>query len=172
MSEIQIENLLMAASARQGLTLSYIEAQTIVSTLRKDRYELVIDGKWNISYFQTYDQDSRTGNIVSDIRDVVELAVDINQEEINEKIGEAEDDYFLAIKKDEYILQSVMSRVENVVPPKVRIYKVGIVGTYKIYTNIEAASWSEAECIAKQNFADGKYEFDDTDFRGIMITSG
>ena len=101
MSEIQIENLLMAASARQGLTLSYIEAQTIVSTLRKDRYELVIDGKWNISYFQTYDQDSRTGNIVSDIRDVVELAVDINQEEINEKIGEAEDDYFLAIKKDE-----------------------------------------------------------------------
>ena len=65
-----------------------------------------------------------------------------------------------------------MSRLDKAIPPKTKIYKVGIVGTYKIYTNIEAASWSEAECIAKQNFADGKYEFDDTDFRGIMITSG
>ncbi len=173
-SEIQ-RQLLMAAATRQGVTITPIEAETLADVLEGYGLSLIIEEDWTIKvHEQRHGREHSADWTSSDIRELVEMAVDLNNEAIVDMTGErdAEPEVLLGLHKDEYILHAMLGKAMRIVPPQLKKYHVGIVINHKIYDDIEAASWTEAESIAQKKWMNGEYGYSDKDFLGIMVTNG
>lgn len=172
-SEIQ-RQLLMAAATRQGVPITPVEAETLASVFESDGLSLVIETDWSIKVHELRNGRQHDSDWTNNFRELVEIAVEINEEAIVDMTGErdADPDALFSLHKDEYILQAMLEKAKCSIPPRMQEFRVGIVINHKIYDTIEATCWSEAEATAKKKWMDGEYNFSDKNFLGIMVTSG
>lgn len=172
-SEIQ-RQLLIAAATRQGVPITPVEAETLATVLESDGLSLIIEADWTIKVHYLRDGRQHDSDWTNNLRELVEMAVEINEEAVVDASSERDTDHevLFALHKDEYILNAMLEKTKQVILPELKQYRVGIVINHKIYDSIEATCWSEAEATAKKKWMDGKYSFSEQDFLGIMVTSG
>lgn len=172
LSEIQ-RQIFIAAATRHGFPISNVEAETILTVLESDGLTLVIEDDWSIKVHNFDLENQNNADFVSDIREIVEIASEINEEAIIDATDrEIYPEILFSLQKDEYILNSLKAKVQNVIPSKKKSYRVGIVITHKVYDTVEATCWSEAESIVRKKWDNGEYSFSDKDLKGIMMTCG
>nr|WP_243150074.1 DpnD/PcfM family protein [Acutalibacter sp. 1XD8-36] len=78
----------------------------------------------------------------------------------------------LELRKDTLILETLLTKAERVIPPTVRRYNVVIVEHRKKLVPVLAASWAEAEERVREMWENGEVVIGQSDFTGIMISSG
>ncbi len=174
MRKIEEATELMAASARQGLELSSIEASIIIGYMDGHDYELLLDEELRVYLHDGQDGENHDDDALYSIRECVEFCQEMNEEllldaQSSEKV---DGEYILDLRKDEIIIGSLMERVAKVVPPKMREYNVVIVETLKKTVRVEAASWAEAQMVVSDAWKNGDYILDADSFAGVMFTLG
>ena len=78
----------------------------------------------------------------------------------------------LELRKDTLILETMLAKAEKVIPPTVRRYNVVIIEHRKKLVPVLAASWAEAEARVREMWENGEVVIGQSDFAGIMISSG
>ena len=166
LKEIYTEDDLVAAAARKGITLAPIEAYTVLELLGKDGIFLVRDDLFELHYCYP---DETTAPAT--LREICEYAKEIADECYMETAGNKDlRRENVQCAKDLFVVNTALKKVSQIIPPTIKKYHVGIVANYKFYDEIEAASWAEAESIARENWTLGKYVISPKDFIGIFIT--
>ena len=104
----------------------------------------------------------------------MELCKELNEEMLLDSYSEESPDYDdqLELRKDTLILETLLTKAERVIPPTVRRYNVVIVEHRKKLVPVLAASWAEAEERVREMWENGEVVIGQSDFTGIMISSG
>lgn len=157
----KVENAedLMIVAARQGVTLSEIEAQALVESYDCGDYGLCRDDSYNL-YAYPFDKKKFNGYEDITIHDVCLEAIE-NVEDMMADMPSEEGCSISDLRKERYILRSVEEKIKNVIPPTVREYQVMIVENLKKIVTVEAASVTEAIDTAKKNYENGDYLMDE-----------
>lgn len=120
----------------------------------------------------------KTPNITANRRwtrhTVRQLCVELNKEMLIDSYSTQEQDADdqLELRKDTLILETMLAKAEKVIPPTVRRYNVVIVEHRKKLVPVLAASWAEAEERVREMWENGEVVIGQSDFTGIMISSG
>lgn len=104
----------------------------------------------------------------------MELCKELNEEMLVDSYSEENpdaDDQF-ELRKDTLILESMLERAQQVIPPTIRRYDVVIVEHRKKLVPVLAASWAEAEARVREMWENGEVVIGQSDFAGILISSG
>lgn len=161
---------MMATASRHGVPIGRAEAYIMLDILNDRDFELYVNNDFKMWLHDRQDGESRDHDTEYTMRDVVELCSEINEEYMLETSDDKEK--YFSLLKDEHILYELSKRCEKVIPPTVREHKVIIIEHLKKVVSIEAASWEEAESIAKERWKNGDYILDADDFAGVMFSYG
>lgn len=172
MREIKEPDELIAIATRQGVAnMTRTEARIILGYVEGHDYVIEEhDG------FKTCLHDLQAGDDTSEdydwtIREIVEFCQEMNEElmtDINE--GEDPDGSKMSdLEKDDYILQRVMEKVSQVVPPRVKKYTVSVTEYLRRLVVVEAASISEAETMVERMWNNGEVVLTADDFKNVII---
>lgn len=149
----------VVVAARQGVTISEIEAQVLVESFHMGSYGLCRDDCFNLSAYP-FDEEDFNGYEDRSIEEVCLEAIEIIEELMVDAVadgnGAIED-----LRKNLYILHVAEEKIKQVVPPTVREYQVLIVENLKKLVTVEAASIAEAISVAKENYENGDYLMDE-----------
>ena len=108
------------------------------------------------------------------VRDIVELCKELNEEMLLDSYSTQEQDADdqLELRKDTLVLETLLAKAEKVIPPTVRRYDVVVIEHRKKLVPVLAASWAEAEARVREMWENGEVVIGQSDFAGIMISSG
>lgn len=174
MANIKNAGELIAASAWQGVTICDTEAEIILFYIWSHGYELLKDDDFNLALHEENDKDDHSHDVSQTIRDIVELCKELNEEmlrDIYSEEGSDEDERF-ELRKDALILETTLEKAIRVIPATERRYNVVIVEHRKKVVPVLAASWAEAEEKVREMWENGEVIIGQSDFAGIMISSG
>ena len=165
---------LMAASVRQGVELTFIEAKIVLGYLEGHDYSLMMDDKFHLTLHDNQDGEKDERDELYTIRDCIDFCQEMNSELLLEEAGKEKCDpeYFSELQKDELILGKMMERAKVALPPRVSTYNVIIVEYLKKVVQIEAASWEEAKMLAEDAWDNGTYVLTADDFADVSFTLG
>ena len=174
MNSIQTTEELVASSARQGVTICGTEAEIVLSYVKVHGYELLADDDFKLYLHDESEGENHGGDSEQTIRDIVELCKELNEEMLMDSYSEESPDYDdqLELRKDTLILEAMLERAQQVIPPTIRRYDVVIVEHRKKLVPVLAASWAEAEERVREMWENGEVVIGQSDFTGIMISSG
>lgn len=174
MQKIERQEELIATSARQGVTICGTEAEIILGYIKVHGYELLKDDDFKLALHEESAGDDHSHDEPQTVRDIVELCKELNEEMLLDSYSEESPDIDaqLELRKDTLILETMLEKAEKVIPPTVRRYNVVIVEHRKKLVPTLAASWAEAEAKVREMWENGEVVIGQSDFAGIMISSG
>lgn len=174
MKRIKSTEALVASSARQGVTICGTEAEIVLAYIKVHGYELLTDDDYKLYLHDESAGEDNSYDEPQTVRDIVELCKELNEEMLLDSYSEESPDYDdqLELRKDTLILETLLTKAERVIPPTVRRYNVVIVEHRKKLVPVLAASWAEAEERVREMWENGEVVIVQSDFTGIMISSG
>lgn len=164
---------LVSVSSRQGLKMTFIEADIVLGYMEGHDYCLMMDDQFHIRLHDMQDGEKHDEDMDYDVRQAIEFAREMNEELLLEESSKTDrnESYVLDLMKDEHIIDGLMQRAQQVIPPVVREYRVSIIETLKMTVPVQAASWDEAKMNVEQRWKDGEFILDAECFAGVMFTS-
>lgn len=171
---IKSTEALVASSARQGVTICGTEAEIVLAYIKVHGYELLADDDYKLYLHDESAGEDHSHDEAQTVRDIVELCKELNEEMLVDSYSEENpdaDDQF-ELRKDTLILESMLERAQQVIPPTIRRYDVVIVEHRKKLVPVLAASWAEAEARVREMWENGEVVIGQSDFAGILISSG
>lgn len=174
MKKIELTEELIAAVARQGVTICGTEAEIVLAYIKVHGYELLTDDDYKLYLHDESAGEDHSHDEAQTVRDIVELCKELNEEMLVDSYSEENpdaDDQF-ELRKDTLILESMLERAQQVIPPTIRRYDVVIVEHRKKLVPVLAASWAEAEARVREMWENGEVVIGQSDFAGILISSG
>lgn len=174
MKRIKSTEALVASSARQGVTICGTEAEIVLAYIKVHGYELLTDDDYKLYLHDESAGEDNSYDEPQTVRDIVELCKELNEEMLVDSYSEENpdaDDQF-ELRKDTLILESMLERAQQVIPPTIRRYDVVIVEHRKKLVPVLAASWAEAEARVREMWENGEVVIGQSDFAGILISSG
>lgn len=174
MKRIKSTEALVASSARQGVTICGTEAEIVLAYIKVHGYELLADDDYKLYLHDESAGEDHSHDEAQTVRDIVELCKELNEEMLVDSYSEENpdaDDQF-ELRKDTLILESMLERAQQVIPPTIRRYDVVIVEHRKKLVPVLAASWAEAEARVREMWENGEVVIGQSDFAGILISSG
>ena len=174
MQKIERQEELIATVARQGVTICGTEAEIVLAYIKVHGYELLTDDDYKLYLHDESAGEDHSHDEAQTVRDIVELCKELNEEMLLDSYSEESPDYDdqLELRKDTLILETLLTKAERVIPPTVRRYNVVIVEHRKKLVPVLAASWAEAEERVREMWENGEVVIGQSDFAGIMISSG
>ena len=174
MKKIKLTEELIATAARHGVTICGTEAEIVLAYIKVHGYELLTDDDYKLYLHDESACEDHTHDGTETIRGIVELCVELNKEMLLDSYSTQEQDADdqLELRKDTLILETMRAKAEKVIPPTVRRYNVVIVEHRKKLMPVLAASWTEAEARVREMWENGEVVIGQSDFTGIMISSG
>ena len=173
MKKIELTEELIAAVARQGVTICGTEAEIVLAYIKVHGYELLTDDDYKLYLHDESAGEDNSYDEPQTVRDIVELCKELNEEMLLDSYSEESPDYDdqLELRKDTLILETLLTKAERVIPPTVRRYNVVIVEHRKKLVPVLAASWAEAEERVREMWENGEVVIGQSDYTGIMISS-
>ena len=156
MEIIKTDEQLIAAAARNGVTLNETEAATLLHVFADDYEKIAMDDQYD--FFMSGDGYERSTNL----NEIVSLAMEVNSERLMEDLPDCQHVYGLRLI--EHLLNGLMEKVKVIVKPKIRAYNVRVVANYAKTIQVEAASWAEATHKANVLLMTGEVTFGAEDF--------
>lgn len=174
MKKIELTEELIAAVARQGVTICGTEAEIVLAYIKVHGYELLTDDDYKLYLHDESAGEDNSYDEPQTVRDIVELCKELNEEMLLDSYSEESPDYDdqLELRKDTLILETMLAKAEKVIPPTVRRYNVVIIEHRKKLVPVLAASWAEAEARVREMWENGEVVIGQSDFAGILISSG
>lgn len=174
MKKIELTEELIAIAARQGVTICGTEAEIVLAYIKVHGYELLTDDDYKLYLHDESAGEDNSCDATETVRDIVELCVELNKEMLIDSYSTQEQDADdqLELRKDTLILETMLAKAEKVIPPTVRRYNVVIIEHRKKLVPVLAASWAEAEARVREMWENGEVVIGQSDFAGIMISSG
>lgn len=174
MKKIELTEELIAAVARQGVTICGTEAEIVLAYIKVHGYELLTDDDYKLYLHDESAGEDNSYDEPQTVRDIVELCKELNEEMLLDSYSEESPDYDdqLELRKDTLILETLLTKAERVIPPTVRRYNVVIVEHRKKLVPVLAASWAEAEERVREMWENGEVVIGQSDFAGILISNG
>lgn len=172
MKEIRNASELVAVSVRQGVELKEIEAEVILGYMEGHDYTLLMSEDFTMMLHDIAGGEDNDNDMPYNIRQAVEFCQEMNEELLLDSSSkdDPDEEYLLDLRKDELILDSLMKRVEAVIPPTVQKYNVVIVEHLKKTVPVDAASWAEARMKVEDAWKSGDYVLTAEDFAGVSFT--
>ena len=129
MKKIELTEELIAAVARQGVTICGTEAEIVLAYIKVHGYELLTDDDYKLYLHDESAGEDNSYDEPQTVRDIVELCKELNEEMLLDSYSEESPDYDdqLELRKDTLILETLLTKAERVIPPTVRRYNVVIV---------------------------------------------
>ena len=174
MQKIERQEELIATAARQGVTICGTEAEIVLAYIKVHGYELLTDDDYKLYLHDESAGEDHTHDGAETVRDIVELCKELNEEMLLDSYSTQEQDADgqLELRKDTLILETLLAKAEKVIPPTVRRYDVVVIEHRKKLVPVLAASWAEAEARVREMCENGEVVIGQSDFAGIMISSG
>jgi len=162
---------MIAAAARQGVEVEMTEAEIILLYMENHGYDLLMGEEYALTLHDQTDGENHDADGEHTIRDVVELCKEMNEELMLDACSarEPDDETQLDLRKDRLILEGLMRRAADVVPPKFRRYNVAVIEHWRKIVPVVAASWSEAELKAEQMWKNGEITLSSDDFISVTV---
>ena len=172
--KIEAQEELVASAARQGVTICGTEAEIVLSYVKVHGYELLADDDFKLYLHDDSEGENHGGDSEQTIRDIVELCKELNEEMLMDSYSEESPDYDdqLELRKDTLILEAMLERAQQVIPPTIRRYDVVIIEHRKKVVPTLAASWAEAEGRVREMWENGEVIIEQRDFTGITLGGG
>lgn len=174
MKKIELTEELIATAARQGVTICGTEAEIVLAYIKVHGYELLTDDDYKLYLHDESAGEDNSYDEPQTVRDIVELCKELNEEMLLDSYSTQEQDADdqLELRKDTLVLETLLAKAEKVIPPTVRRYDVVVIEHRKKLVPVLAASWAEAEARVREMWENGEVVIGQSDFAGIMISSG
>ncbi len=173
MQKVKRPEELIAAAARQGVTVAITEAEIVLLYVENHGYDLLMDEEYSLTLHDQTDGDDHDADELQTIRDIIEMCIELNKELLLDacSVPEPDDETQLDLRKDLLILEGLLQRASAAVPPTLRRYNVAVIERWKKVVPVMAASWAEAEMKVKQMQADGEVTMSPADYAGVTFST-
>ena len=173
MKKIELTEELIAAVARQGVTICGTEAEIVLAYIKVHGYELLTDDDYKLYLHDESAGEDNSYDEPQTVRDIVELCKELNEEMLLDSYSTQEQDADdqLELRKDTLVLETLLAKAEKVIPPTVRRYDVVVIEHRKKLVPVLAASWAEAEERVRVMWNTGAGAFGRDNFHGLRIGS-
>lgn len=172
MKEIKKPEELVAVATRQGMEMNLTEAAVVLGYLEGHDYCLLMADDFTMTLHDLTEGDISSNDMHYNIRQAVEFCQEMNDELLLENAAkdEPDEEYLLDLRKDELILDALMKRAKEVIPPVVSTYKVAIIERLKMVVTEQATSWEEAVMKVRDAWNKGEYVLGADDFTRVDFT--
>ena len=112
MKKIELTEELIAAVARQGVTICGTEAEIVLAYIKVHGYELLTDDDYKLYLHDESAGEDNSYDEPQTVRDIVELCKELNEEMLLDSYSEESPDYDdqLELRKDTLILETLLTK--------------------------------------------------------------
>lgn len=173
MEKVKRPEELIAATARQGVTVEITEAEIVLLYVENHGYDLLMGEEYSLTLHDQTDGDNHDADGPQTIRDIFEMCMELNEELLLDACSAREPDAEtqLDLRKDRLILEGLLQKAAAAVPPTLRRYNVAVIEHWKKVVPVMAASWAEAEMKVRQMQADGEVTMSPADYAGATFST-
>lgn len=165
---------LIASAGCQGVALNDTEAEILLGYLEGNDYCLMMDDRRKLWLHDNQDGERDEDDTPYTIREVIEFCQELNGDILlgEETKENSEPAYVLELRKDEMLLQHMLDRASEVVPPEVREYKVVVIEHLKKVVAVDAENWADAELKVREAWDRKDLRLGPDDFAGVSFSLG